>query len=155
MNPGAARSDFPLQGPKSTDDDSRNEEESHKKTFSCDVCGKKFLSVYSLIHSRLHTGEKPYTCNLCGKSLRDLRALSRHKLFHSAGNATTFAAREESHVPDARSAERSPEDAQRGEDRVQRVREGFYFLFNFTFIIYLFIYIFYILFFIFFIFLSF
>ncbi|PIO33992.1 hypothetical protein AB205_0101680, partial [Aquarana catesbeiana] len=39
-----------------------------EKSFSCTVCGKRFLFKSKLnVHKISHTGEKPYSCTECGK----------------------------------------------------------------------------------------
>ncbi|XP_041634807.1 zinc finger protein 436-like [Cheilinus undulatus] len=60
-----------------------NHLESHKKTYSCEVCGKKFLSNFGLqTHAPLHTGEKPFKCDICSKAFVFRNALRQHKLEH-------------------------------------------------------------------------
>ncbi|XP_020516155.3 zinc finger protein 3 homolog [Labrus bergylta] len=67
-----------------TPEELRTHLESHKKTFSCDVCGKKFLSVYSLQgHSFQHTGEKPFRCDVCNKTFSFKSTLRTHQSRHT------------------------------------------------------------------------
>ncbi|XP_020514044.2 zinc finger protein 572-like [Labrus bergylta] len=66
-----------------TPEELRTHLESHKKTFSCDVCGKNFLSNRGLrSHAPLHTGEKPYECDICKKTFAIERTLKSHRLGH-------------------------------------------------------------------------
>uniref|UniRef100_A0A3Q3FHC6 C2H2-type domain-containing protein n=1 Tax=Labrus bergylta TaxID=56723 RepID=A0A3Q3FHC6_9LABR len=66
-----------------TPEELRTHLESHKKTFSCDVCGKNFLSVVGFQrHAVLHTGEKPYECDVCLKKYASKNTLRNHRLVH-------------------------------------------------------------------------
>ncbi|XP_041636154.1 zinc finger protein 436-like isoform X2 [Cheilinus undulatus] len=61
----------------------KNHLESHKKTYSCDICGKKFLSIYSLQgHAPIHTGVKPFKCDVCGKEFLFKNTLRNHRWEH-------------------------------------------------------------------------
>uniref|UniRef100_A0A3Q3GGS6 C2H2-type domain-containing protein n=1 Tax=Labrus bergylta TaxID=56723 RepID=A0A3Q3GGS6_9LABR len=66
-----------------TPEELRTHLKSHKKTFSCDVCGKNFLSVVGFQrHAVLHTGEKPYECDVCLKKYASKNTLRNHRLVH-------------------------------------------------------------------------
>ncbi|XP_041635202.1 zinc finger protein 491-like isoform X2 [Cheilinus undulatus] len=57
--------------------------ESHRKTYSCDICGKNLLTFLSLRrHAILHTGEKPYQCDVCSKTFASASALRNHRWEH-------------------------------------------------------------------------
>ena len=51
-----------------------------KKTFSCDICQKKFTRNSSLqTHMNIHLNVKPYVCSICGFRFNANPNLIRHK----------------------------------------------------------------------------
>ncbi|CAJ1048320.1 zinc finger protein 436-like [Xyrichtys novacula] len=55
----------------------------HRRTFSCIVCGKTFLSLVGLQrHTPLHSGERPFKCEVCGKAYASENTLKSHRWEH-------------------------------------------------------------------------
>ncbi|CAH1776325.1 unnamed protein product [Owenia fusiformis] len=59
----------------------RHESAKQRKTkWSCDICGKKFISITHLNnHKNVHTGEKPFKCPLCLKGFTQTSSLNLHQ----------------------------------------------------------------------------
>uniref|UniRef100_A0A1A7YW84 C2H2-type domain-containing protein n=1 Tax=Iconisemion striatum TaxID=60296 RepID=A0A1A7YW84_9TELE len=58
--------------------------ENARKTFTCDDCGKNFISQYYLkCHMSVHTGEKPFSCDFCGRTFKCLQILKCHIRLHT------------------------------------------------------------------------
>ncbi|KAE8747660.1 hypothetical protein FOCC_FOCC005639 [Frankliniella occidentalis] len=49
----------------------------------CDVCGKKYVASFMIVHKRTHTSEKPLDCPVCGTSFVNYKALRSHMVSHS------------------------------------------------------------------------
>ena len=63
-------------------DDSRFEK--GQKLVCCNICSKKFTSLYDLKrHDLIHTGEKPFSCRFCAKKFRHTSSLKNHELIHT------------------------------------------------------------------------
>ncbi|XP_031206580.1 zinc finger protein 205 isoform X2 [Mastomys coucha] len=60
------------------------DDETGKKTYKCEQCGKGFSWHSHLVtHRRTHTGEKPYTCTDCGKRFGRSSHLIQHQIIHT------------------------------------------------------------------------
>lgn len=57
---------------------------SGEKPYSCEYCGKGFVTKKSLrIHIRIHTKEKPYLCAICGKGFTQKYSVTVHMRYHT------------------------------------------------------------------------
>ncbi|XP_070398488.1 zinc finger protein 91 [Nothobranchius furzeri] len=55
-----------------------------QKLFACDLCEQKFSREDTLnCHMSVHTGQKPFTCELCGKRFSQRTTLNRHMRVHT------------------------------------------------------------------------
>ncbi|WP_330925777.1 C2H2-type zinc finger protein [Candidatus Sororendozoicomonas aggregata] len=54
------------------------------KEFTCNECGKEFISSAHLkSHKRTHSNERPFVCHACGKSFKRPHHLTRHLREHT------------------------------------------------------------------------
>ncbi|XP_050346032.1 zinc finger protein 681-like [Nymphalis io] len=70
---------------KTTSDEQKEPEDSNKKTFLCDICGKTARSNANLlVHMGIHENVFPYKCDQCPYQGRTMDLLKVHKRTHMA-----------------------------------------------------------------------
>ncbi|XP_034532029.1 zinc finger protein 436-like [Notolabrus celidotus] len=69
--------------PSESPEELRSHLNTHRRTHSCDVCGKNFLTVVGLQeHATVHGMEKRFRCEVCGKAYASKNTLKSHQWEH-------------------------------------------------------------------------